>query len=263
MNYLACWLTCFMDEEKAFWTLCRVIEDIRPRDFYSRDISPMHGFKCECRVLGALVRTRLPGFLDHLRLEEEELDTLVTMFGSKTLIPIFVNLMQPSTLMVVWDMFLSGREEFGRSTTAPEKSQAEILGLALDLEEDVPRKELGGEASLLRVCLAVFQTTLQIHYPGEWRMDGRGMDAWDGWMILFASVPLPRRSISSFLALSCRGDGEEWTPTEVCRRHHRGGREILCRGGCVGCVHTAPGCVSEHDSDATHGSPSLRVCEHQ
>lgn len=105
MNYLVAVLQWCMSEEDAFWTLCTLIEDLRPPDFYSRDPAlPMNGFEVEKRVVSMLVQDRLPKFCKMLG-GQQGFDMLVQLTCTKYLIPMMVNAVSARTMLFVWNKF--------------------------------------------------------------------------------------------------------------------------------------------------------------
>lgn len=105
MNYLVAVLLWCMGEEDAFWTLCTLIENLRPPDFYSRDPAlPMNGFEVEKRVVGMLIQERLPKFTKMLG-GQAGLDMLVQLTCTKYLIPMMVNAIPAKTMLFVWNKF--------------------------------------------------------------------------------------------------------------------------------------------------------------
>lgn len=60
MNYVMALLLCFMKEEDAFWTICTVVEDIRPVDFYSRSpVCMLNGFQVRGRSFSCSLWQRI------------------------------------------------------------------------------------------------------------------------------------------------------------------------------------------------------------
>lgn len=103
MSFIVGVLLCFMPEVEAFWTFCTIVEDIRPRGFYSVSVAPMEGFHLEQQALGRLVQTRLTSFVDLVGWEECQ--HLVRTFAARNLICLFVNQLPVYAAMVLWESF--------------------------------------------------------------------------------------------------------------------------------------------------------------
>jgi len=158
MNYILCFLLCFMTEEEAFWTLCSVVEDMRLPGFYSRKRgSNMIGLTYECATLVKFIKAKIPE-LDKL-LGEGEVKLMVQLFAMKTLHPLFINMLSFDLTVKIWDQFFGhvksekkkenqsdAKAQLNASTCPPKKSDAK-----LDESEKAQ-----GELSLIRVCLALF-----------------------------------------------------------------------------------------------------------
>jgi len=63
MNYVAACLLHYSDEERAFWMLCSIIEDLLPPDYYT---GTMSGLRVDLKLLDTLVAQYLPGLHAHL-----------------------------------------------------------------------------------------------------------------------------------------------------------------------------------------------------
>jgi len=102
MNFIVGVMLLFVDEEKAFWLLCSLLEDILPPDYYTHDLS---GCNVDLRVLKQMLLKR------HAKLMKrcEEAGLGVEFFGLEWFIAIFSKTFPVETMLRVWDcIFLEG-----------------------------------------------------------------------------------------------------------------------------------------------------------
>ncbi|ESO98866.1 hypothetical protein LOTGIDRAFT_187086 [Lottia gigantea] len=94
-------LLAVKNEEKAFWLLDTLINDILP-DFYAPD---MIALKTEQELLGEVVRWKLPAVHAHL----EVLGVQWMLIGMKWFICLYADVMPVETVLRIWDcLFLEG-----------------------------------------------------------------------------------------------------------------------------------------------------------
>lgn len=75
MNFIAATLLSYLEEERCFWTLLSLIEDVLPPDYFT---SGMTGLRTDLKVLGSLMERHLPRLYEHM--ENEQLDlSAITM----------------------------------------------------------------------------------------------------------------------------------------------------------------------------------------
>merc|ERR1719277_1888482 len=63
MNFIAATLLLYESDERAFWMLCSLIEDVLPADYYTCD---MVGLRADLRLLDSLIAVHLPRLHRHL-----------------------------------------------------------------------------------------------------------------------------------------------------------------------------------------------------
>eukprot|EP00467_Chlorarachnion_reptans_P007688 CAMPEP_0114512038 /NCGR_PEP_ID=MMETSP0109-20121206/14743_1 /TAXON_ID=29199 /ORGANISM="Chlorarachnion reptans, Strain CCCM449" /LENGTH=787 /DNA_ID=CAMNT_0001691657 /DNA_START=59 /DNA_END=2422 /DNA_ORIENTATION=- len=127
MNYLGCMLLGLMAEEDAFWTLCAVIEELRPQDYYSPSPRTLGGYHLDAHILDGVVcevfpdlrrpndgrgegsgddsggRTSLVGSIDGLG----SIASSLTLFYPRWLLPLFYAELRVDTMLFLWDSFLA------------------------------------------------------------------------------------------------------------------------------------------------------------
>lgn len=91
-------LLLFLEEEDAFWLMCRIVEDLLPASYYS---STLIGVQADQRVLIALIANYLPDLDVVLKEHDIEL-SLITLQWFLTL---FANVVHMKILLRIWDMF--------------------------------------------------------------------------------------------------------------------------------------------------------------
>jgi hypothetical protein len=75
MNFIAATLSLFLEEERSFWTLRCLIEDLLPPNYFT---SGMAGLRTDLKVLSSLIEQYLPQL--HTHLQDQELDlSAITM----------------------------------------------------------------------------------------------------------------------------------------------------------------------------------------
>lgn len=105
MNTIAAWLLLFLDEESAFWLLCRLVESVLLPDFYGggKRGNSLNGFYIEASVIAALLGHYLPE-LSTISLSVSEFSD---MFSIQLLIQLFVNVLQIPSTIFLWDRLTS------------------------------------------------------------------------------------------------------------------------------------------------------------
>lgn len=73
MSFVAATLLMYMEEESAFWTLCGLLEDILPEDYFSERMS---GLRADLRVLQKLLSEEIPELAEHLDLQGIDLSPI-------------------------------------------------------------------------------------------------------------------------------------------------------------------------------------------
>ena len=73
MSFVAATMLMYMEEESAFWTLCSLLEDILPEDYFSER---MVGLRTDLRVLQKLLAEEAPELAEHLDLEGIDLSPI-------------------------------------------------------------------------------------------------------------------------------------------------------------------------------------------
>lgn len=88
-------------EEKAFWVLCCVIEDILP-DYYTHD---MLAIQSDATALTGLVEAQLPD----LMLRMDELCVIPNVFCVEWFMKIYVTILPLDTALRIWDCLCASR----------------------------------------------------------------------------------------------------------------------------------------------------------
>jgi len=99
MNFLACLLLLHMEEERAFWALSSLLENILPPDYYSPN---MIGGRVDQAVFQACLLQRLPAVYRHLQDLDCALDPIVLPW----FLCCFINALPLYTVVRVWDSLL-------------------------------------------------------------------------------------------------------------------------------------------------------------
>ena len=99
MNFLACLLLLHMEEERAFWALSSLLENILPPDYYSPN---MIGGRVDQAVFQACLLQRLPSVYRHLQDLDCALDPIVLPW----FLCCFINALPLYTVVRVWDSLL-------------------------------------------------------------------------------------------------------------------------------------------------------------
>jgi len=73
MSFVAATLLMYQEEEPAFWTLCSLLEDILPEDYFS---ARMCGLRADLRVLERLMAELLPELSQHLEAQGIDLSPI-------------------------------------------------------------------------------------------------------------------------------------------------------------------------------------------
>lgn len=101
-SYIVGVLLLFIDEEKAFWMLYVIIEEILPKKIYQKG---MEGATMEVRVLMTLIKSRMPTLWNHLT-SREELGMPPPNLAITHWFPLlFADLLPIESTLRVWDSF--------------------------------------------------------------------------------------------------------------------------------------------------------------
>lgn len=132
-NFLAAFLLLVLDdEERVFWLLIHIFEELLPNDFYGETLL---GANVEQAVLERLVRQKLPRVAARFSAVGLQVHALVANW----MMSMFVNVVPPATLLRLWDYV------FCRTTNPGERTPAHLeitLAILKYLEE---RNLLAGE----------------------------------------------------------------------------------------------------------------------
>lgn len=132
-NFLAAFLLLVLDdEERVFWLLVHIFEQLLPNDFYGETLL---GANVEQAVLERLVKQRLPRVAARFHAAGLQVHTLVANW----MMSMFVNVFPPATALRMWDYL------FCRTTNPGERTPAHLeitLAVLKYLEE---RNLLAGE----------------------------------------------------------------------------------------------------------------------
>jgi len=131
MNFIAALLLLNMEEDRAFWVLAAIIEDLLPEEFYTRN---MVGSRAEQRVLLSCLKWKLPKLHSHfckIGVASEDSDDvpLLEPLTCTWYLCIFINSLELSSALRVWDCFLhEGRKVLLRiGLTVLYSCQAELM----------------------------------------------------------------------------------------------------------------------------------------
>ena len=97
MNFIAANLLDCMPEEEAFWTLCQVIEQYLPLEYYSN----MLGAIVDQKVLQDLVERHMPHISEHFAAFDFNLDLL----SFQWLVCLYSGKLREETVNTVWGLF--------------------------------------------------------------------------------------------------------------------------------------------------------------
>eukprot|EP00736_Rhodelphis_marinus_P001082 Rmarinus@m.27534 len=98
LNFCAALLLLFMDEEEAFWTLCCIVENLMPRDFYAAPLTQLH---VDMKVLVDLLDDKLPRVSAHFK----HLNVPLEPIFSAWFLCIYVNIFPLEAVLRIWDAF--------------------------------------------------------------------------------------------------------------------------------------------------------------
>ncbi|GAB5370352.1 hypothetical protein AAMO2058_001485300 [Amorphochlora amoebiformis] len=113
MNYIACLFLGMMREEDAFWTMCAVVEDLRPHDYYSPSPRTLGGYHLDARILDAVVKEVFPTLKadgtpgSPMGGPVMDIGTAIGLCYPKWLLPLFYSELRFDTMLVLWDAFFS------------------------------------------------------------------------------------------------------------------------------------------------------------
>ncbi|KAK7200081.1 GTPase activator protein [Novymonas esmeraldas] len=143
-NFLAAFLLLILDdEERVFWLLVHIFEELLPNDFYGETLL---GANVEQVVLEQLVEKKLPRIAAKFREAGLQVNTLVANW----IMSLFVNVFPTSTALHVWDYVLCRTPTPGERTTA----HLEVTLATLKLLDDAGLLGSGGnDAGDLLVAL--------------------------------------------------------------------------------------------------------------
>ncbi|KPI90694.1 putative GTPase activator protein [Leptomonas seymouri] len=111
-NFLAAFLLLVLDdEERVFWLLVHVFEQLMPNDFYGETLL---GANVEQVVLERLVQLKLPRVAAKFSAAGLQVHTLVANW----MMSLFVNIFPPATSLLLWDYFLCRTVNPGERTPA-------------------------------------------------------------------------------------------------------------------------------------------------
>ena len=99
MNFLTAILLLHTDEEKAFWILAAIIEDILPTDYYS---STMLGCRVDQHVLTSYLAYCLPRVHEHF----QSMGAMIDPITCHWFLCLFVNSFPLETTLRIWDAIL-------------------------------------------------------------------------------------------------------------------------------------------------------------
>ncbi|KAG5490393.1 hypothetical protein JKF63_00513 [Porcisia hertigi] len=142
-NYLAAFLLLVLDdEERVFWLLTHIFEDLLPNDFYGETLL---GANVEQTVLEHLVEKKLPRIAAKFREAGLQVKTLVANWNMS----LFVNVFPIETTLHVWDYF------FCRTPTPGERTPAhlEVTLATLKYLDDAGVLKSGDDAGELLASL--------------------------------------------------------------------------------------------------------------
>jgi hypothetical protein len=108
MNFLAAFLLLNMEEDRAFWVLAAIIEDILPPGYYSKH---MIGSRTDQRVLLGCLKWKLPALHKHfvnigVAPENGEEVPLLEPLTCTWYLCIFINSLPLASSLRVWDCFM-------------------------------------------------------------------------------------------------------------------------------------------------------------
>lgn len=130
MNSVAAWLLLFLDEESAFWMLCRIVESVLLPDFYGggKRGNSLNGFYIEASVISAILTHYLP----EVSSMSLSVNDFTEMFSIQLLIQLFVNVLQVPSTIFLWDCFAS-QGVFSRQSIALIRGVVAIIAANIGL----------------------------------------------------------------------------------------------------------------------------------
>lgn len=98
MNFLAAVLLFFIEEEEAFWTVCTVVDNMLPRDYYCNNL---RGVRVDVEVFRALFQQRLPKLAKHF----SDLEVDPGIFVTQWFLCLFINVLPLESAFRFLDCF--------------------------------------------------------------------------------------------------------------------------------------------------------------
>ena len=98
MNFVCGILLLFLDEERAFWVLCHIVDVLYPTNYTYN----LLGVQIETNIILALAQEKLPKLMNHLT----ALDFSLKDHISKWILQLFINILPFETVLRVFDVFL-------------------------------------------------------------------------------------------------------------------------------------------------------------
>jgi len=101
MNFIACHILCFMNQESAFWVLSNVIANILPLNFYGsiKQGIPLMGYQQEKFIISELARQILQ--IDEINYSKVQI--FMDINGPALLIPLLINYVSFQILYETWN----------------------------------------------------------------------------------------------------------------------------------------------------------------
>eukprot|EP00658_Telonema_sp_P-2_P001841 TRINITY_DN10687_c0_g1_i1.p1 TRINITY_DN10687_c0_g1~~TRINITY_DN10687_c0_g1_i1.p1 ORF type:complete len:645 (-),score=151.69 TRINITY_DN10687_c0_g1_i1:201-2135(-) len=127
------------EENKAFWLLCTMIEDLRVSDFFARPPAPANGMLVEAEVLIKMVNLL---FVEQCAnaprwpvLQKDGLSVSIDLNAQQLLGGLTLDVLPLDCMLLIWDLFfcsgdlVNGEWQIGTVTTASNAVLQAILGL--------------------------------------------------------------------------------------------------------------------------------------
>lgn len=109
INMLAAFLLCFLDEEGAFWLLTYIIEEILPKEFYSKTYKGimLFGYYSECY---AIKQSAIQCLELTSPSKIKSLHIFLDMILPSILLPLLVDTLNLECLYYVWDNMIKNKD---------------------------------------------------------------------------------------------------------------------------------------------------------